>query len=168
MKILIIYDTKFGNNNTVANKVQDLLKDQHEIYVYSVKGISPKNAVKLSPDAFIFGGPRRMGKIKKSIRKWVDKFQKTLEKENYTLQKVAAWETRMKEQKEMETDFEKKIFEKNEKIWTDLVNGFHASELSLQRLGVGIVLEEEGSLKSGKLEEEALEKVTEYIEKFIS
>ena len=91
MKIWIVYDSKFGNNKKVVQKMQELLGKNHEVHVNYAKEISPKNVLAASPEIFLFGGPRRIGKISKTLRKWVERFSKLLK-----MNKPNTWEERVK------------------------------------------------------------------------
>ena len=172
MKIWIVYDSKFGNNKKVVQKMQKLLSKNHEVHVDYAKKISPKKVLAASPEIFLFGGPRRIGKISKTLRKWVERFSKLLNTNNFQLEKVGAWETRaeMKEEDaQSESGIERRIYEANLNLgekWTELIISFPVKKKPLDLLSLIIVGMEGGVLKDGRLEENAMEKISDFIERF--
>ena len=172
MKIWIVYDTKFGNNKKVVQKINELLGKNHEVHVNHAKEISPKKVLAASPEIFLFGGPRRVGRISNTLRKWVERFSKLLNANNFQLEKVGAWETRaeMKEEDlKSESGIERKIYEANLKLgekWAEIIGGFPVKKKPLDLLSLIIVGMEGGALKDGRLEENAMEKVGDFIDRF--
>lgn len=172
MKIWIVYDSKFGNNKKVVQKMDELLNKNHEVHVNYAKKISPKKVLAASPDIFLFGGPRRVGKISKTLRKWVERFTNLLHANKIQLEKVGAWETRAEmneEASQSESAIERKIYEANLNLgekWLELIENFPVKKKPLDLLSLIIVGMEGGALKDGRLEENAMEKVNDFIDRF--
>ena len=152
--------------------MNELLNQNHEVHVNYAKEISPKKVLAASPEIFLFGGPRRIGKISNTLRKWVERFSKLLKADNFILEKVGAWETRAEikdEDLETESGIERKIYEANMNLgekWLELINNFPVKKKPLDLLSLIIVGMDGGALKDGRLEESALEKVSDFIDKF--
>ncbi|MBD3350069.1 MAG: hypothetical protein GF364_01105 [Candidatus Lokiarchaeota archaeon] len=91
MKIFIVYDSKFGNNKRIAERLSDYFKDDNEVRIEYAKEISPKELGAEDIDLLIFGGPLRMGNPSFTIRRWAKKVAKILKKQNKTLPKTAVW-----------------------------------------------------------------------------
>ncbi len=94
MKILVVYDSKFGNNKQIAGRLAGHLERAgNAVMVHHAKEISPKEVARGAFDALLFGGPPRAGMISFTIKNWTSGAAKALTKAGITLQKVAAWGT---------------------------------------------------------------------------
>lgn len=94
MKILIVYDSKYGNNRQIANLIAETLqKAAHEVKVNYAKDLSPKAALAFQPEIFLFGGPIRAGMVSFTIKRWVSRFSGRLTKSGIKLTKAAVWAT---------------------------------------------------------------------------
>lgn len=170
MKIWIIYDTKFGSNKRVATLVQELLASENEINISYAKDVSPKAVMKTHPQALIFGGPRRMGNISFTLRRWVERFSRILTSKGVKLEKIAAWETRGElkpESANSESKIERNIYEKNLKtidLWHQLISKIPVIQTPQDLLSLNII--DETSLGNGKLEPNFEEKVRDFVQKF--
>ncbi len=81
MKINIIYDSRYGNEETIAEDLMDMIKDEgDEAHIYHAKRTKPEKVG--DADIHIFGSPTKMRgpsrKIKKIIKK--TRFSKNGEK----------------------------------------------------------------------------------------
>ena len=75
-KVLIIYDSKYGNTKLVAEQIALGLKKQNSIEV-SIGYVKEIDSTKLSSfDALIIGAPNHMGKPSRTISKFVDNLSK--------------------------------------------------------------------------------------------
>ncbi len=96
MKFLIVYDSKFGNNQQIANFIAEKLRTAaHDVKVHSAKEISAKDAVTFQPEIFLFGGPNRAGMVSFTIKHWVAGFASRLQKHGITINKAAGWSTHL-------------------------------------------------------------------------
>ena len=170
MKIWIIYDSKFGSNKRVAALMQELLSPNHEVQVAYAKNVNPKAVLATNPDALLFGGPRRIGNISYTLRSWVKRYAKTLQRRQRRMKKIAAWETRgeMKpEAANAESKMERNIYEKNLKtgeLWVNLIEKVPVEQLPQELLNLKII--NETSLGNGQLEKEYETKVRAFIQRF--
>ncbi|TFH26122.1 MAG: hypothetical protein E4G98_07385 [Promethearchaeota archaeon] len=170
MKIWIVYDSKFGSNIRIAALMQELLSPNHEVHVSYAKKISPKAVLATNPDALLFGGPRRIGKISYTLRSWVKRYAKTLQKKQKRMVKIAAWETRGEikpETANAESKMERNIYEKNLKtgeLWSQLIKMLPVEQPPQELLSLSII--NETSLGNGQLEPEYEAKVRTFIQRF--
>ncbi len=94
MKILIVYDSKYGNNKQIAELMAQKLQDANNaVKVAYAKDISKKEALTFQPDIFLFGGPIRAGMIAYTIKSWVAGFSSRLQRKGMKLNKTAVWAT---------------------------------------------------------------------------
>jgi menaquinone-dependent protoporphyrinogen IX oxidase len=94
MKILIIYDSKYGNNKQIAEFIaQKMQKANNAVKVHYAKSISKKEALVFQPDVLLFGGPIRAGMISYTAKSWVSGFSSLLKKKGMKLNKTAVWAT---------------------------------------------------------------------------
>lgn len=169
MKIWIVFDSKFGNNRKVAEHLRRLLAEHHDVRCNYVKEVSPKEVLAFSPDVFLFGGPRHIGKISWTLRHWIGGFIKRVKAQKVQFQRVAAWETRgeMKaEDMQNATGIEKKIYDANLKIvdtWAALVREIPAMQPSIPLVSLDIVGMDEGKIDSGHLAPGWEEKIAEFV-----
>lgn len=106
MKILVVYDSKFGNNRQIANFIADKLqKANHEVKVHHAKDLSPKAALTFQPEVFLFGGPIRMGMVSFTAKRWVSRFSSRLNKKGFKLNRAAVWATHLKYDADMPERF---------------------------------------------------------------
>lgn len=69
MKVLIVYDSKFGNTEKVAKAMGEAIKDSNEISVLSVNECSNSTLDKVN--LLIVGSPTWAGKPTPTLRKWM-------------------------------------------------------------------------------------------------
>jgi menaquinone-dependent protoporphyrinogen IX oxidase len=94
MKILIVYDSKYGNNKQIAELIAEKMRNaNNEVRVHYAKDITPKQALEFSPEIFLFGGPIRAGMVSFTIKRWTSRFSGLLAKKRITLAKAAVWAT---------------------------------------------------------------------------
>jgi len=170
MKIWIVYDSKYGSNKRVATLMQEILSPRHDVRIAYAKDIRPKAILADFPDALLFGGPRRMGKMSYTIRKWAEGFAKALQKQGKQMDRVAAWETRgeMKpEAANAESKMDRDIYQANLKtgeLWAQLIAKVPVARPPPPLLSLSIV--NETALGNGTLEPEFEAKVRDFIRQF--
>lgn len=88
-KILVVYDTKYGNTMLVAAKIAEGIRKTNlsEVIVSNVRDIVPMAAYQY--EAIIIGGPTHFGTITRRINKFIDALGRTGIKGKY----VAAFST---------------------------------------------------------------------------
>ncbi len=97
MKILIVYDSKYGNNKLVAETLGEQLKEGNTVHLHRAKDAAPKKIVESVPDLILFGGPLRCGMISLTIKGWVAKLSKMLANESIKAKKIGAWGTHLRD-----------------------------------------------------------------------
>ena len=82
MRVLIVYATKYGNTEKVANLIAEGISsvEGNEVIVKNVKDIKLKEEA--SYDLILIGSPNHFGKHVGSIKKFIDKFSKSQLKAN--------------------------------------------------------------------------------------
>lgn len=149
--------------------MHQMLSSRHEVHVNYAKTISPKEVLTAAPDALLFGGPRRIGKISFTERRWVEKFAKLLSSKNIRMKKIGAWETRgdMKEPAKKE-GMEWNIYEKNLKTgdqWKELIQKVPVEQPPMELMSL-IVAGPEDKMADAKLVAGSEERIIEFIKKF--
>lgn len=73
VKVLVCYDSKYGNTKLAAEKIQEGLKQVEgiETTIYSVKEIELANLNDF--DAIVLGAPNHMGRPSRTMKKFVNK-----------------------------------------------------------------------------------------------
>jgi len=72
MNISIIYESKYGNGKKSMTYLEtSLRKKGHSVQLMSVHEVKPKSLPEV--DLYIFSAPNRMGKIIRSMRKFLEK-----------------------------------------------------------------------------------------------
>lgn len=137
MKILLAFDTKYGNTKTAAQTIVDGMKEVEDIEITLMK-MKKVDFKKLDEyNAIVMGCPTHFGGPTRTVKKFIDK----LGKHNLTGKKIATFDTYLKE------DFEKSV-KKMEKRIREKISG---SELLLPGLSIevegmkGPILEKEFS-----------------------
>jgi flavodoxin len=76
MKVLIVYDTKYGNTKQVANLIAEGItsSDGNEVIVNNVKDVNLKKED--SYDLILIGSPVHFGKHVGSVKKFINKLPK--------------------------------------------------------------------------------------------
>jgi flavodoxin len=172
MKIWIVYDTKYGSNRKIAEMMKSRLEKNNEVCCSQTKYISPKKIIAEMPDAFLFGGPRRMGKISFTLRRWVEKYSKLLASNHIQMKKVGAWETHgafKEEDLHAESKMERNIAEANfniGKLWGELLHKVPSVIPSPELLSILIEGMEDGNMGNGRLESGAEGKINDFITHF--
>ena len=142
MKVLIVFDTKHGNTQQVADLIADGINstEGNETEVVNVKDFDLSG--ELTYDLILIGSPNHMGTYTKSIKKFV----KNLSSASVKASSFAAFDTYMK------GDFEKAV-KKMEKLLTE---NFLNSTKALPGLSIKV-----GGMK-GPIVKEDLSKIKEY------
>ncbi len=173
MNIWIVYDSKFGNNIKVAKTMGEMLKT-HEVHVSYAKKVSPKDVLASKPDILLFGGPRRIGKIARTIRVWVEKFAKLAVATQFQLKKVGAWETRgvlNEKDAQSESGMERRIYNANLKTgdqWKALIQELPVATPAPDLLSLFVVDPPQkdptkNEMAQAVLEDHATEKIQQFI-----
>ncbi|MFW9970694.1 MAG: flavodoxin family protein [Candidatus Odinarchaeota archaeon] len=82
MKVLIVYDTKYGNTEKVANLIAEgiISIDSNEVIVNNVKDVKLKKEA--SYDLILIGSPIHFGRHVGSVKKFINKLPKSPVKVN--------------------------------------------------------------------------------------
>ena len=142
MKVLIIFDTKHGNTQKVAELIADGLNsvEGNETEVVNVKGFDINKDK--TYDLILIGSPNHMGSHTKNIKKFISNLSSTTVKVNL----FAVFDTYMK------GDFEKAV----KKMEKQLTKNFLNSTMALPGLSIKV-----DGMK-GPIVEEDLSKCKEY------
>ncbi len=160
MKIWIIYDSTFGNNKKIANTMGELLKDGNDVFISSAKAVHQEKLAQALPEALIFGGPPRSGKISRVLEKWVNNFSKVLQERGTRLVKVAAWWTYWSAVLKMEVKYNTPMLDPIEAKWKTLAGQVPAGRMLPRVLRVQVE-HIKGPLEAG-WQEKAAQFVTEF------
>ena len=106
VRIIVVYDTKYGNTKLVAEKITEGVGEVAgiETTLSDVKDTDPKNAAKY--DAILIGSPTHFGGPVRGINKFIDKLGKLDIKAKW----VAVFDTYLGE------DFEKSVKKMEKRI----------------------------------------------------
>ena len=142
MKVLIVFDTKHGNTQRVADLIADGIKsvEGNETEVVNVKDFDLSGDK--TYDLILIGSPNHVGSHVKSIKKFI----KNLSNANIKASSFAAFDTYMRK------DFEKAVKKMEKQISENLPN----STMALPGLSIKV-----GGMK-GPIVEEDLSKCKEY------
>ncbi len=142
MKVLIVFDTKHGNTQKVAELIADGINsvEGNETEVVNVKDFNLSGEI--TYDLILIGSPNHVGTYTKSIKKFV----KNLSGSTVNVNNFAAFDTYMK------GDFEKAVKKMEKKINENFPN----STMALPGLSIKV-----GGMK-GPIVEEDLSKCKEY------
>ncbi len=142
MKVLIIFDTKHGNTQQVADLIADGINsvEGNETEVVNVKDFELSENI--TYDLILIGSPNHMGSHVKSIKKFI----KNLSSASVKASSFAAFDTYMSK------DFEKAVKKMEKQISENLPN----STITLPGLSIKV-----GGMK-GPIVEEDLSKCKEY------
>ncbi|TFG11191.1 MAG: flavodoxin family protein [Promethearchaeota archaeon] len=145
MKVLIVYYTKYGNTEKVANLIAEGIRsvEGNEVTVESVKNVKPKEDA--SYDLILIGSPNHFGRHVGSVKKFINKLPKSQIKANA----YAVFDTYIMK------DFEKAVKKMEEQISEVM------PELPKASPGLSIKVEGTGTSK-GPIEEEDLPKCKEF------
>ncbi len=160
MKILVVYDSKYGNNRQIADFIAEKLRNAaHEVKVHHAKDLSIKEALAFQPEAFLFGGPNRAGMVSFTIKHWVSRFAGRFQKKGIKINRAAIWSTHLKDT----TDTPERFTWKNmASKWVTLLAKVPATKTLP---GVMDVLVED---MKGPLETGWQAKVTDFVERVIN
>ncbi len=156
MKILVLFDSAFGNTEKIASAIAEPLKEYHEVDFRKFIDVSPDSLN--TYDLIIAGSPTQ----KFMPLPLVSKYLKNIPKDSLKGIKVATFDTRI----ELET-IESKMLRKA------VDKGGYAAKSIMKRLkkkGGDPVCEPEGFLVTGEkgpLKEGELERAHEWVQKFI-
>ena len=142
MKVLIVFDTKHGNTQKVAELIADGINsvEGNETEVVNVKDFNLSG--EMTYDLILIGSPNHVGTYTKSIKKFV----KNLSGSTVNVNLFAAFDTYMK------GDFEKAV----KKMEKQINENFPNSTMALPGLSIKV-----GGMK-GPIVEEDLSKCKEY------
>ncbi|MBD3353372.1 MAG: hypothetical protein GF364_17960 [Candidatus Lokiarchaeota archaeon] len=138
MKVLIVYYTKYGNTEKVANLIAEGITsvDEHEVTVKNVKKIQLKKED--SYDLLLIGSPNHFGRHVGSIKKFINK----LPKSQLRVNAYAVFDTYIT------ADFEKAVKKMEEQISEVL------PELTKANPGLSIKVEGTGTSKGPIVKED--------------
>ncbi len=142
MKVLIVFDTKHGNTQKVADLIADGINsvEGNETEVVNVKDFEPSE--NKTYDLILIGSPNHVGSHVKSIKKFI----KNLSSASVKVSSFAAFDTYMSK------DFEKAVKKMEKQISENLPN----STIALPGLSIKV-----GGMK-GPIVEEDLSKCKEF------
>ncbi len=142
MKVLIVFETKHGNTQKVAELIADGINsvEGNETEVVNVKDFDLSGDI--TYDLILIGSPNHVGTYTKSIKKFV----KNLSSSAVNINSFATFDTYMK------GDFEKAVKKMEKQISENLPN----STMALPGLSIKV-----GGMK-GPIVEEDLSKIKEY------
>lgn len=145
MKVLIVYYTKYGNTEKVANLIAEGIRsvEGNEVTVKNVKDVKVKE--EQSYDLILIGSPNHFGRHVGSIKKFIKK----LPDSQIIADAYAVFDTYIKE------DFEKAVKKMEEQVNEVMPDLPQASS------GLSIKVEGTGTSK-GPIEEEDLPKCKEF------
>ena len=107
-KVLLVYDTKYGNTKLVAEKIMEGMKEVEGIET----GITDVEEVDLGKvadsDAILIGSPNHIGNVAHNIEKFIDRLGKLDLKAKW----VAVFNTHMMNDERVQAKMEKRIGEK--------------------------------------------------------
>ena len=84
MNISIIYESKYGNGKQAMMYLENILRKKgYSVQLMSVHEVKPKSLPEA--DLYIFSAPNRMGKIVRSMRKFLEKIEIKNSSAHYTL-----------------------------------------------------------------------------------
>ncbi len=129
MKIWIIYDSTFGNNKKIANAMGEFLKEGNDVFISSAKAVHPETTAQPLPEALIFGGPPRSGRISHVLEKWVNHFSELLQERGTKLVKVATWWTYWSAVLKMEAKYNTPMLDPIEAKWKSLAGHVPAAKM---------------------------------------
>ena len=71
-KVIVVYESKYGNTNRVAEEIITGIKESKgiEIVLHEVKNVNMDNVI--DSDAILIGSPNQWGRATGSIRKFID------------------------------------------------------------------------------------------------
>ncbi len=96
MNIMIVYDSKYGNNKQVAEALAGYFNDGNIVHVHFAKEISPQAVIDGGVDVLLMGGPVHFGGPTSTMKKWTKKMADLLNKKARKVSKTAIWGTHMK------------------------------------------------------------------------
>lgn len=77
MKIAILYDSKFGNTNHLAQFFAEKIQaSNHDVQLFRTKVSKPKDVSEFQPMAILVGGPSHFGKPARTLSKYIEKLGK--------------------------------------------------------------------------------------------
>ena len=92
MKLIwYIYDSKYGNNKFLAEKVKKRLEIKFEVKIGYAKTSKVQEVLKTHPFAIILGGPIRFGLPSFTMKRWIKKFAKYAFKANFYPEKAITY-----------------------------------------------------------------------------
>lgn len=145
MKVLIVYDSKYGNTERVAKLIGEGISsnEKNEVIIKIVKDVNLKNEE--SHDLLLIGSPNHFGRHVGSIKKFINKLPKSQLKVNA----YAVFDTYIT------TDFEKAVKKMEEQVSEVMPDLIRASP------GLSIKVEGAGTSK-GPITNEDLPKCKEF------
>ena len=84
MKICIAYESKYGNGKQCMEYLRDILdKNGHDVTLVSIREQDPKTPPEA--DLYVFSTPTQMGGPARKMKKFMKKFQPSVENAHYAL-----------------------------------------------------------------------------------
>jgi menaquinone-dependent protoporphyrinogen IX oxidase len=108
VRVVIVYDTQYGNTKIVAEKIAEGTRELKgiETEVYDVKEVDPKKLA--DADAIVVGAPNHIGSPSRTIMKFIDKLSEIESK----AKSVAVFNTHLAKDERAIAKMEKKLGEK--------------------------------------------------------
>ncbi len=97
MNIWIVYDSKYGNNQKIAEALGGHFKDGNTVHVHYAKEISQQAVIDGGVDMLLFGGPLRCGALSLTMKRWAKKMIGILNQTAMRLKIAAVWGTHIKD-----------------------------------------------------------------------
>ena len=88
MNVWIVYDSKYGNNQKIAETLAGHFKDGNVVHVHYAKEISQQAVIDGGVDVLLFGGPLRLGMVSRTMKRWANKMASMLTAKGIPLGKL--------------------------------------------------------------------------------
>ncbi len=95
MNIMIVYDSKYGNNKQVAEALAGHFNNGNIVHVHFAKEISQQAVIDGGVNVLIMG-PVHFGGPTSTMKKWTKKMADLLNKKAWKVSKTAIWGTHLK------------------------------------------------------------------------
>ncbi len=125
MNVWIIYDSKYGNNQKIAEALAGHFKDGNTVHVHYTKEISQQAVIDGGVDVLLFGGPLRLGMVSHTMKSWANKMASMLTQKSMQLKKAAVWGTHIKDPPNAQPKFTWEVIKLK---WKAILNTFPAAK----------------------------------------
>ncbi len=119
MNIWIIYDSKYGNNQKIAEALAGHFKDGNAVHVQYAKEISQQSVIDGGIDVLLFGGPLRLGMLSRTMKSWANNMVRMLTQKGVQLKKAAVWGTHIKDPPNAQPKFTWDVIKQK---WKDILD----------------------------------------------